>query len=91
MNRRLIIPPELENRKIKDCYECPFYDGGDSGYGEHCNLLDEEQFMEDKRMYEPKGYMDEHKTFREYCPLPVWGGKGYHDVEEFYRGDYDDT
>lgn len=85
MNRRLVMPPELNNRKISTCWDCPFYDFGDSGYGAHCNLLDEEIFMRDERIWKGE-HMGEDETFKEYCPLPVWGGKGYHDVEEFSRG-----
>jgi len=38
MKRGVSLPKFLEGKIIEGCWECPFYDGGDSGWGDHCNI-----------------------------------------------------
>jgi len=40
MKRKLKMPEFLEGKTIEHCYECPFYDAGDGGWGDHCNIKD---------------------------------------------------
>ncbi len=52
MKRRLRLPKHLEGKTIEGCWECPFYDGGDSGYGDHCNVKTLEKRLREDGMYD---------------------------------------
>ena len=52
MKRRLRLPKHLEGKTIEGCWECPFSDGGDSGYGDHCNIKTLEKRLREDGTYD---------------------------------------
>ncbi len=58
------IPFDVKRPCCED--ECPFYDFGDSGYGEHCNLLDHKSFMSPKNKIFNKRYWELREAISTY-------------------------
>ena len=57
IDKPYIIKIPSNNKRPDYCEDrCPFCDFGDSGYGEHCNLLDHKSFMSPKNKIFNKRY-----------------------------------
>lgn len=64
MSYTIKIPSDVKDPCCED--SCPFYDFGDSGYGEHCNLFDSEIFMSPNTLILHKRYMKLRVTIYDF-------------------------